>query len=154
MRLTLDELADRFNHAAVALPRHALDAEKRTLTDARIRAEFWSSGGESLAAMRKDDHPHARRHGHRRRDRTMINRQSGEFAASWDEEPPTLNLFGTEARLHNAAPHARYLFDPDSEFADGGTRFMFGRDVPAQIESDISGRRELRHVEALLRSFR
>lgn len=154
MRLSLSELADRFDHAAATLPRHALEAEKRTLTDARQRADFWSSGGESLAAMRKDAHPHARRHGNRRRDRTMINRQSGEFASSWETEPPTLDLFGTEARLHNTAPHARYLFDPDSEFADGGTRYMFGRDVPAQIESDIADRRELRHVEGLCRSFR
>lgn len=153
--VTLTELASFCAHAAAALPRNVLEAEKRTLTDARQRAEFWSSGGESLAAMRKDDHPHARRHGVRRRDRTMVNRQSpGGFATQWDEESPALNLFGTEARLSNTAPHGRFLFNPDSEFLDGGTPSMFGRDIPGQVERDIGGRRDLRFDRAVYDSFR
>lgn len=152
--VTLDQLADVCDRAERSLGSNFRAAEKETLGDARRSAELWTSGNETLAQQRRAGHPHARRHGHRRRHPVMVNRQSDAVHTGWMEDEPREVDGGTMASLYNTAPHGRYLFDEQSDFPDGGTKFTFGRDVPGQVAAEIEERRETRLGGALERSFR
>lgn len=155
MEMTAEEVARMFHSAAENLFDYVEEAEARSLEDVRDRMLFWTNGGESLADLRRADHPYARRHGRIQRHPVRINRQSGALQESLESVSPQMEDADTlTASAFFTAPHARYLFDAEaSRYPDGGTEKMFGRDLPGQVLADTEDPRAARVEAALLSLF-
>lgn len=154
MELTPGDFARLLRRAADTLAPQVQAAEARALRDVQERMLFWTSGGETLKELRRADHPYARRHGIRRRHAVLINRQSGALQESLGGNEPVESEGGTLAAAFFTVPHGRYLFDPASDYADGGTQVMFGRDVPSQVVDELEEARTARFEATIADLFR
>jgi hypothetical protein len=139
--VTVEQGAAAFHALARECERGAEAVVANTLDDLLATAHRNSEGPLTPAELRGLDFPYARRHGASGLTLGIINRQSGDFDAAWEEDGPTEADGGWEAFIFNTSDHARYLFDPDaSDFPDGGTKRMLGRDLPALVTAEVEPR--------------
>lgn len=127
--LTFTQAAREFETLAERTRDAAFDALQMAQEDVFERVLANSSGGASLALLRKADHPYARRHGRPKLAPDIINRQTGTFMASWKRGTITSLNGGLTADIFNTDPKAGYLeqlYPPPSK-----TR-MFARPVDAR----------------------
>jgi hypothetical protein len=130
-------LLRRMGSATEAEVRKALQTTARSTKE---KAQRLSSGGFSLAQLRRMGHPYAKRHGRSRRgrfqqhaaslpygDAAVINEQSGDFKKGWRAARVTRDGERLTARVHNVDPKADLLFE--------GTRFMIRRPILARLEA-------------------
>jgi len=149
--MTLEQFADYLDAAARKLENDVPDAVRQTTFAVRDRARAYSSGPFSLKLLRRMDHPYARRHGSPQLPAAVINQQTGIFWSSW-EVAVSDEAVGS---VFNTAPHARYLYDPDSsEHPDGGTTRMFGRPLPETVADELEPEFEQRVFGAVAEAFR
>jgi hypothetical protein len=116
-----DAAARKMAALSAALPREVkgavAKASARTATIARQR----SLGPHSTATLAAMDHPYARRHGSPLLDPSVINVQSGDFLAGWEEAPVRAAGGRISGGIYNA--------DPKADLLEGGTDVMFARPI-------------------------
>lgn len=119
-------------------------AERLSLFDVRHEAEARSRGGASLKSLRRANHPYARRHGAMRLNPDVVNVQSGQLLGDWQVDPSRMIGGELTGSVYNSLERARYIWDESSRFADGGTKYMFGRPIHQTAAEAAEPRREER----------
>lgn len=150
--MTAEAARDVFRSWAKRLPRRAENTVHNTLDDAYATARKYSSGTLSPADLARMGRPFARARRANQAGLTfgIINKDSGDFFGAWRQAGPEERRGGVEASIFNVSNHARYLYDPDaSDFADFGTRYMFGRNLPELVIRDVTPRFWRRSEETL-----
>ena len=102
-----------------------------------------SSGTRSLAWLRKNDHPYAKRHPSPLLDLGEINEQSGRFKAAWENPIFTFAGVASSASIANNSPVANFL-----KF---GTRTMHRRPIEEETAEYARERTERAIEDALKR---
>lgn len=143
--MTLSELGAWLEGVAGRLEQELKEAHRETLADAFRTAQAMSSGTVGAAALRRLDHPFARRHGAPLLNAAVINRQTGRFWESWAQQGPFEVAGAIVGRVFNTDPKARFL--------EEGTRFMFARPLPDAVVASVAPRFERRIEEAVVRAF-
>ena len=120
--------ADWVTTIRARLIRAVVAAESATLVSAKTAAVVVSSGDLTLKALARAGHPFARRAPNAAYNPSVINRQTGRFAASWRVVPPTVSGDSVVSGLVNTDPNKVYL---------QGTSRMVARPVAANIARRI-----------------
>jgi len=150
--MDLRALGTYFRRVATRIGPEVAHAVQETLDDLQETAQDLSSGPRSAAELARLDHPYARRHPGPQLDPTEINIQHGDFVSAWEQSGPEPHGTGIGGQVRNTAPYARYLYDEESDHADGGTDRMWGRPVHHRAEDEVRPRFERRVQEALERA--
>lgn len=105
--MTPEQVARKFEQAANRLPGEIAKAEAKSLQALHAAAVARSQGPLQRADLIRMGHPYARRNVRLNPD--IINRWSGEFAASWATEGPQYDGDAVTSELHNTSVKAAGL---------------------------------------------
>lgn len=136
--MTPAEFAGKLERFNKRFPSELDTAQKRVGNEAVKIAQKWSSGDQTTAQLRLDDHPYATRHAHAAQS-GLINNQHDTFLDGWYFDPD-------KKQLRNE--------DPIGHFLQDGTWKMYARDILGAIRTDLQPimRDEVR--KAIKRSLR
>lgn len=96
-------------------------------------AIFLSSGNVSQKELDREDNPYARRHPRPLRDPAIINAQTGQFRADWENPPPTSYGGTIEGYIENHNPIADYLTQKRGQIG-AYQSFMVERPIDDEVE--------------------
>jgi hypothetical protein len=99
-------------------------AEDKSAAKGLQIAKDFSSGTKSLAQLRREDHPFAKRHGRPLDPPEVINSQTGEFRAAWKVIAQTVKGMPVPAIVNQ---------NWKANFLKGGTKYMFNRPVDESV---------------------
>lgn len=140
------ELATLTRRAAERIVDEAFRAEVANAEDAIHELMLYSAGQFSLAQLAAMGHPY-RRGGQPPQDPAIINRQTGLYAASWEQDGPKWAGDHIVTTIENTAPEAAFL-------TAQGTRKMIGRPIVESVAEEIRERCEERRRQAMERALR
>lgn len=136
--------ANWVNTIRARLIRAVVAAESASLVSAKVAAVVVSSGDLTPKDLARAGHPFARRAPNAAFDPSVINKQTGRFAASWRVVPPTVSGDSVVSGLVNTDLNKIYL---------QGTSRMVPRPVAANIARRVNPNRARRLSAAFRKVF-
>lgn len=149
MRITCQQLADRFRRFPAKLMQEVQKSESQTLVKARVIARRWSSGTIKTPQLVAMGHPYAKRRWRPPQDPGLINVQTGRFKSSWT----AFSFFGAMAGRNAAVTGVLLNTAPYSGEMEIHP-FMGRRPIVDRIVAEITPIRQANLEKAIQRAMR